>query len=53
MKQQSLTDGFEKFRKKTRKEHFLEDMSLIIPWKELTAAIEPRYPVGRALDVCR
>ena len=44
MKQQSLTDGFEKFRKKTRKEQFLEDMETIIPWKELTDAIEPYYP---------
>lgn len=44
MKQQSLTDGFEKFRKKTRKEQFLEDMETIIPWKELTEAIEPFYP---------
>jgi transposase, IS5 family len=44
MKQQSLTDGFEKFRKKTRKEQFLEDMESIIPWKELTEAIEPFYP---------
>lgn len=44
MKQQSLTDGFEKFRKKTRKEQFLEGMETIIPWKELTEAIEPFYP---------
>jgi len=26
MHQKSLTDGFEKYRKKTRKEQFLEDM---------------------------
>src|SRR5690606_14681685 len=44
MKQQSLTDGFEKFRKKTRKEQFLEDMETIIPWKELIETIEPFYP---------
>lgn len=44
MRQQSLTDGFEKYRKKTRKEQFLEEMDTIIPWKELTAAIEPFYP---------
>ena len=43
-KQTSLTDGFEKFRKKTRKEQFLEDMETIIPWKELCEAIEPFYP---------
>lgn len=44
MKQKSLTDGFEKYRKKTRKEQFLEDMEVIIPWKELCEAIEPFYP---------
>ena len=44
MKQTSLTDGFEKYRKKTRKEQFLEDMETIIPWKELCEAIEPFYP---------
>ena len=44
MKQTSLTDGFEKFRKKTRKEQFLDDMETIIPWKELCEAIEPFYP---------
>ena len=44
MKQTSLSDGFEKFRKKTRKEQFLDDMETIIPWKELCEAIEPFYP---------
>jgi len=44
MKQTSLTDGFEKFCKKTRKEQFLDDMERIIPWKELCEAIEPFYP---------
>jgi IS5 family transposase len=45
MRQQSLADGsFEKYRKKTRKEAFLEEMDQIIPWQELTAAIEPFYP---------
>lgn len=44
MEQQSLTDGFEKFRKKTRKEQLLEKMEIIIPWKELTDAIKPFYP---------
>ena len=44
MRQQSLADGgFEKYRKKTRKEVFLEEMDQIIPWQELTAAIEPFY----------
>ncbi len=45
MRQQTLAgSGFEKYRMKTRKEQFLEDMDQIIPWKEPTAAIEPYYP---------
>ena len=45
MRQDSFSDsGFEKYRKKTRKEQFLEEMDSIIPWKELTDAIEPFYP---------
>lgn len=45
MRQQTLADSsFEKFRKKTRKEQFLDDMEQIIPWQELTEAIEPYYP---------
>lgn len=44
MRQPSLTDGFEKYRKKTRKEQFLEEMETIIPWAELTGVIEPFYP---------
>jgi IS5 family transposase len=45
MRQDSFSEaGFEKYRKKTRKEQFLEDMDHIIPWKELCDAIEPFYP---------
>ncbi len=45
MRQRSLeASGFERYRKKTRKEVFLEKMDQLIPWKELTAAIEPFYP---------
>ena len=45
MKQQTLAGGsFEKYRKKTRKEQFLEEMETIIPWQQLTKAIEPFYP---------
>ena len=45
MKQQSLEAGsFEKYRKKTRKEQFLEEMEQIIPWKDLCKAIKPYYP---------
>ena len=45
MKQQSLeASGFEKYRKKTRKEMFLDEMNEIIPWAEMTKAIAPYYP---------
>lgn len=45
MRQDSFSEaGFEKYRKKTRKEQFLEEMDSIIPWKELTEVIEPFYP---------
>ncbi len=45
MRQQSLeSNGFEKYRKSTRKEIFLNDMEEIIPWKELGQVIKPYYP---------
>ena len=45
MRQQTLAgNGFEKYRKKTRKEQFLEEMEVIIPWKKLTTALKPYYP---------
>ena len=45
MKQQSLEASvFEKYRKKTRKEIFLDQMNEILPWTELCKAIEPFYP---------
>jgi IS5 family transposase len=45
MRQDSFPDvGFETYRKKARKEQFLEEMEMIIPWKELTEAFEPFYP---------
>lgn len=39
-------EGFERYRKPTRREQFLEEMDRIIPWAELAAAIEPFYPKG-------
>lgn len=45
MKQQTL-GGFEKFGKTTRRAKFLGEMDQIMPWAELTAAIEPVYPQG-------
>jgi IS5 family transposase len=45
MRQETLAEeGFEKHRKKTRREQFLEEMEQIIPWTELAAVIEPFYP---------
>ena len=43
MKQQTLT-GFEKYGKTTRRAQFLADMDRIIPWPELTAAVQTVYP---------
>jgi IS5 family transposase len=33
-------------RKKTRREVFLEEMELVVPWKVLLKSIEPHYPVA-------
>ncbi len=45
MSQQTLAEnGFERYHKPTRKEQFLLEMDSIIPWQEMTAAIEPYYP---------
>jgi len=33
-------------RKKTRREVFLEEMELVVPWKALLGLIEPHYPLG-------
>lgn len=43
MKQQTLT-GFERYGKTTRRAKFLADMDRIIPWPEMTAAVEAVYP---------
>jgi IS5 family transposase len=46
MKQRTLamTNGFERYSKKTRRELFLEEMEQVVPWKDLCALIEPHYP---------
>lgn len=45
MRQQTFAEiGFEHYRKKTRRDIFLAEMDEIIPWQELSAAIEPFYP---------
>ena len=47
MRQQTLAEeGFEKYRKPTRREQFLNEMDRVIPWAELSAVIEPFYPKG-------
>lgn len=33
--------------KRTRKREFLEEMQRVVPWSELIALIEPRYPKGK------
>lgn len=46
-KQGTFADAsFEKFRKPTRRDEFLAQMQQVMPWAELVALIEPRYPSG-------
>jgi len=48
MQQLSLSGTFDKYRKRTKQEIFLEKMDKLIPWKELCTVIEPHYPkVGK------
>lgn len=45
MRQQSLADeGFERYRKPTRRDQFLAEMDQIIPWRDLCKFIKPFYP---------
>jgi len=45
MRQRTLADnGFERFRKRTRRETFLLEMDQIIPWRDLCKVIKPFYP---------
>ena len=45
IRQQTLADnGFERFRKRTRRETFLLQMDQIIPWRDLCKVIKPFYP---------
>ena len=39
-----MTNGFERYGKKTRRAEFLEEMEQVVPWKKLCALIEPHYP---------
>ena len=36
--------GFDKYRKPTRRERFLNEMEKAVPWRELLAVIAPFYP---------
>lgn len=44
MKQLSMTTGFEKYTKATKRQAFLSDMDRLLPWAELCALIAPHYP---------
>ena len=47
MSQMSFSDAeYTGKRKKTRREVFLEEMELVVPWKALLGLIEPHYPVA-------
>ena len=48
MRQRPLADeGFEKFRKPSRREQFLDEMDQIIPWRDLCKVIKPFYPKAK------
>ena len=38
------TNGYEAYRKQTRKAEFLARMGELVPWKEFCAVIQPCYP---------
>jgi IS5 family transposase len=45
MRQRTLAEeGFEKYRKPTRREQFLNEMDQVIPWCDLCKVIKPFYP---------
>src|SRR5271155_125713 len=48
MRQQTLASqtSFERYRKRTRREKFLEEMDRVMPWAELEGLIGPHYPKG-------
>ncbi len=47
MRQQTLAEAtFERYRKATRREKFLNEMDRVVPWVELCEVIEPVYPKG-------
>ncbi|PCJ54436.1 MAG: hypothetical protein COA70_04745 [Planctomycetota bacterium] len=40
-------EGFERYRKPTHREKFLDEMDQIVPWKRLFKAVKPCYPKGQ------
>jgi len=47
MQQKSFSSlGFDRPRKQTRRERFLAEMEIVVPWAALSALIEPHYPLG-------
>ena len=45
MRQRTLAEeGFERYRKPTRREQFLDEMDKVIPWIGLCEVIDPFYP---------
>jgi IS5 family transposase len=45
MEQQTFAEGsFERYRKATRRERFLDEMARVIPWGDLAGVIAPFYP---------
>ena len=50
MKQQTLAmasdNGFEQFRRPTKRDVFLNTMNMIMPWQDLYSVVEPHYPKG-------
>jgi IS5 family transposase len=48
MRQRTLAEeGFEKYRKPTRREQFLNEMDQVIPWRDLCKVIKPFYPTPK------
>lgn len=47
MKPTQMPLGLNLSAKRTRKQVFLQEMEVVIPWQELVALIEPHYPQGK------
>ena len=48
MKQTTFAStGFELVTKRTRKREFLDEMNLVVPWKELIGLIQPYAPASK------